>query len=365
MSYLSLLKSLPNNLRQPAGIAFIASIGVHGLVGISLPLLSSSETETPDQQQKVQVVELSPDQAQRLPQAVLPQQQTASIPVPGNQFPANFFKPGTQNGRNPGLSLVPLPGFPNLYRLPSGMNTYNQQPYYIPDPRSQGAPPRNPGGLGQQPAQRPDSPLFDNDILSKETPWSTARNIFTPDSPNLRINGNSSPSPSPSATPSPQPSPTATNPSPSPSSSLSPFAVGTPSPGAPSPTTAPTSPTATPGSPTIDPDLLAYNPDGTAPEDANNELLKWSTQAQDKWQDLVIPLPTPPEARSVIERPARVVVGVFVDGDGKLLGEPSLIQKSGYKLLDDVALNAVKSYNYDSKGTIVPYLVTLKFTSEQ
>jgi len=154
MSYLSLLKSLPDNLRQPAGIAFIASIGVHGLVGFSLPLLSSSQTETPDQQQKVKVVELSPDQVQRLPQSVMPQHQTASLPVPGNQLPANFFRPGAANGKNPGFSLVPLPGFPNLYRLPSGMNNYNQAPYMIPAPLSQGAPARNPSGLGQQARQR-------------------------------------------------------------------------------------------------------------------------------------------------------------------------------------------------------------------
>ncbi len=364
-------------MRQPAGIAFAASIGVHGLLGVSLPLLSSPEAETPDRQQRVQVVELSPDQARRLPQSVLPQSPTASVPVPGNQFSPNWLRPGMPNGNNPGYSLVPLPGFPNLYRLPTGLNTYNQPQTVTINPSYQGAPLRQPDGLRQLPAQRPTvAPLFDDDILQTRAPqWNV-----TPDSPNLQISGKPPQSPSPSATQSPQPSPqspgaspaaTPTSPAASPSPttsaiSLQPVQVEL------SPSGSPTQPSTSP-QPTSPDDLLAYNSDGTGQGDAAGRLAAWQEQMQSSgaatgdgssWQPLPLKVAPPEQARSLVEnaeRPIRAVVGVLVDAEGKVVGEPSLIQSSGYKLLNQAAIDNVINYEYSATGGKVPYLITLEF----
>lgn len=361
MSYLSLLKSLPNNLRQPAGIAFIASIGVHGLVGVTLPLLSPAEIETPDRQQRVQVIELSPDQEKRLPSAVLPQPQTAAIPVPSSQYSPNWLGRGVPNNKTPGYSLVPLPNLGYPFRLPGGYNPYRQSPNVITiDPLAQGAPLRQPS-LGQQPAQRPtSSPLFDDDILSKGTSWSTAWNNITPDSTNLQIAG----SPTPSSSPLPQASPALPSPSPSPSTSPSP-----------SPTSASLSPIVVSSpSPEVDPTLLAFNSAGTSREEAAGELEKWLTELQangvgadspNSWQPLPIKVKAPSAAKSIVEkadRPIKVVLGVVIDGEGKLIGDPTLIQKSGYPLLDTAALEEATNYSYSATGARVPYLITLEFT---
>ncbi len=362
-------------MRQPAGIAFAASIGVHGLLGISLPLLSPPETETPDRQQRVQVVELSPDQARRLPQSVLPQSPTASVPVPGNQFSPNWLRPSLPNGNNPGYSLTPLPGFPNLYRLPTGLNTYNQPQTVTINPSYQGAPLRQPDGLRQLPTQRSTvAPLFDDNILQTRAPqWNV-----TPDSPNLQISGKPPQSPSPSATQSPQPSPqspeasptaTPASPAASPTTSaisLQPVQVEL------SPSSSPTQPATSP-QPASPDNLLAYNSDGTGQGDAAGRLAAWQEQIQssgvvtsegNSWQPLPLKVSPPERARSLVEkadRPIRAIVGVLVDADGKVVGEPSLIQSSGYELLNQAAINAVINHDYSSTGVKVPYLITLEF----
>ncbi|MCS6812805.1 MAG: energy transducer TonB [Cyanobacteria bacterium] len=361
MSYLSLLKSLPNNLRQPAGIAFIASVGVHGLVGVTLPLLSPAEIETPDRQQRVQVIELSPDQQKRLPSAVLPQPQTATVPVPGGQYSPNWLGRRLPSNRTPGYSLTPLPSLGYPFRLPGGYNPYRQSPNVIAiNPLAQGAPMRQPP-LGQQPTQRPaNSPLFDDSILSRNTSWSTAWNNITPDSTNLQIAGK----PTPSSSPSPQDSPA--SPSASPLSSASPR---------PSPTSESLSPITVPSpSSEVDPNLLSFNAAGTSREEAAGELGKWLTELQangvgadspNSWQPLPIKVKAPSAAKSIVEkaeRPIKVVLGVVVDGEGKLVSDPTLIQKSGYPLLDTAALEEAKNYSYSATGASVPYLITLEFT---
>ncbi|NEU76123.1 hypothetical protein PI95_027250 [Hassallia byssoidea VB512170] len=100
MSYVSLLKNIPDILSQPAGIAAIASVGIHGAIAFILPLMpvdSSKSTTQVSSNKPVGLVQLSQADQNRLPQipgtsqvALKPQ-----VPLP------NFATQPTQ--------LAPLP----------------------------------------------------------------------------------------------------------------------------------------------------------------------------------------------------------------------------------------------------------------
>ena len=52
MSYVSLLKNIPEIFSQPTGIAAIASLGIHGAIALIVPLMpvnsgQSSKTDSP------------------------------------------------------------------------------------------------------------------------------------------------------------------------------------------------------------------------------------------------------------------------------------------------------------------------------
>src|SRR6476646_11174225 len=89
MSYGSFLKSLPQALRQPTGIATIASLGVHGLLWIVLPILPlASKTTESEAQRSVQLVELTPAEQSRLPSFATPQLSLPHLPKTTNLFPS-------------------------------------------------------------------------------------------------------------------------------------------------------------------------------------------------------------------------------------------------------------------------------------
>jgi hypothetical protein len=99
MQALSFVKDLPVKLLQPTVIAAIASIGAHSFLAMALPNLSTSgevkEESTPD---KVEIVELTPAERQRLPDlSPIPSQayQTqplSSVPLlpPHNNFSSSI-----------------------------------------------------------------------------------------------------------------------------------------------------------------------------------------------------------------------------------------------------------------------------------
>ncbi|MBE9200410.1 MULTISPECIES: hypothetical protein [unclassified Nodularia (in: cyanobacteria)] len=70
MSYVSLLKNIPDILSQPTGIAAIASLGIHGAIALIVPLMpvdpdSSQVSASPT---SVGILELSPADQNRLPE---------------------------------------------------------------------------------------------------------------------------------------------------------------------------------------------------------------------------------------------------------------------------------------------------------
>ena len=92
MSYVSLLKTIPDFLSQPAGIAVMASVGIHGVIAFLLPLMpmetkTTKEVKTP---KTVGLVELKQADRQRLPQTNpatktalnLPENKQGQVPLP-------------------------------------------------------------------------------------------------------------------------------------------------------------------------------------------------------------------------------------------------------------------------------------------
>ncbi|MDB9373051.1 hypothetical protein [Nodularia sphaerocarpa] len=70
MSYVSLLKNIPDILSQPTGIAAIASLGIHGAIALIVPLMpvDSDSSQVTASQKSVGILELSQADQNRLPE---------------------------------------------------------------------------------------------------------------------------------------------------------------------------------------------------------------------------------------------------------------------------------------------------------
>ncbi|MEO1429384.1 MAG: energy transducer TonB [Cyanobacteria bacterium J06632_19] len=129
MSYVSVLKNIPEFLSQPAGIAAIASVGIHGAIAFILPLMPvDSKPKEKASPASVGIMELSQAEQNRLPQSRGPQ--ISALPrvpsQPGIPLP-NFATQPTPLATIPGnpnstkVILPPLPrtsGNPSISALP-------------------------------------------------------------------------------------------------------------------------------------------------------------------------------------------------------------------------------------------------------
>ncbi len=83
MSYTSPITTLPQMLRQPIGMAVLASLGFHGLLWATLPRLHAFSRPVADQQQRtVGLVELTPAEQNRLPEAATLGANTSQVTLP-------------------------------------------------------------------------------------------------------------------------------------------------------------------------------------------------------------------------------------------------------------------------------------------
>ncbi len=139
MSYVSVLKNIPEFLSQPAGIAAIASVGIHGAIAFILPLMPVDDSK-PNQKPEtasVGIMELSQAEQNRLPQTKRPQISAlpqvplqpgitlpgfATQPTPLTKLPPNtdstklILPTVPKSGTNPNVSA--LPKNPSLPVLP-------------------------------------------------------------------------------------------------------------------------------------------------------------------------------------------------------------------------------------------------------
>ena len=133
MSYVSVLKNIPEMLSQPTGIAAIASLGIHGAIALIVPLMpvNSSNSAKIDPSKAVPLMELSAADQKRLPQPP----KISQIPLQQPQLPLQQQLPGSNLGNlttiypplqpelsNPPLSVIPsspIPSSPTNYNISS------------------------------------------------------------------------------------------------------------------------------------------------------------------------------------------------------------------------------------------------------
>lgn len=104
MSYVSLLKNIPEFLSQPTGIAAIASLGIHSAIAFILPMvpMDSKPKQELSSKSSVGLVELSQAEKSRLPQPGTPQSLQPPTPVLPQVPPMNLAN----------QSIPPLPPIP-------------------------------------------------------------------------------------------------------------------------------------------------------------------------------------------------------------------------------------------------------------
>ncbi|MGI0485651.1 hypothetical protein ACN4EK_09465 [Pantanalinema rosaneae CENA516] len=90
------LGTILHSIRQPTTIALVASLGVHGLFLAGLPFLSSVQSKQPQEQETVQLIELSPAEQSRLPSAALSQAFPAPMVTPQTPTSQAVPNPATQ-----------------------------------------------------------------------------------------------------------------------------------------------------------------------------------------------------------------------------------------------------------------------------
>ncbi|WP_448269057.1 hypothetical protein [Nostoc sp. DSM 114159] len=124
MSYVSLLKNIPDILSQPIGIAAIASLGIHGAIAMIVPLMpmESNKPKETASAKPVGLLELSQADQNRLPQST-PQIGLQQLPPVAPLAAPNFSVPPglTPLAPSPSSQLVlpPLPASSNNYRVSS------------------------------------------------------------------------------------------------------------------------------------------------------------------------------------------------------------------------------------------------------
>jgi hypothetical protein len=114
MSYVSLLKNIPEILSQPTGIAALASVGIHGAIALIVPLMpvDSEQSQNTTSPRSVGILELSQADQNRLPQIPGTSQSPVALqpqlPVqPG--FPLQSQLPIQPPNLPPNLNIQTLP----------------------------------------------------------------------------------------------------------------------------------------------------------------------------------------------------------------------------------------------------------------
>ncbi|MBD2614888.1 MAG: hypothetical protein RMY62_010425 [Nostoc sp. ZfuVER08] len=126
MSYVSLLKNIPEIITQPIGIAALASVGIHGAIAMIVPLMpiDSNKPKETASSKTVGLLELSQADQSRLPQStpqpqVGLQQLSPIAPLSTPNFNAQSVLPPLAPPATSQLVLPPLPPSANSYRVSS------------------------------------------------------------------------------------------------------------------------------------------------------------------------------------------------------------------------------------------------------
>jgi TonB family protein len=186
-SFPNILKSIPQKLAQPTGIAVVASVGIHALLGLSLPYLTLSSPDKPKPVRNVQLLELSPQELSQLPPPPLPSM--PSLPPALDKQ----LQPLSPNSPSSTLPSLPTPDFsfgdlPAISGLPKTSAKRTVDPkqlggIYDSPLRTDLASPKS-----KEPALPPDR-LGESSAKSPKTSFEIAKDSRIPTQSNLRALG--------------------------------------------------------------------------------------------------------------------------------------------------------------------------------
>lgn len=311
--------------QTPTAISAIASVGLHGLLFAVLPFLPDTATRAtePEIRDPVEVVELTPEEQQRLPDFSL----VAPIELPPIAEPPQsgsdlFTLPTTPPPSIGNSSLFPSSSADSLLAPPL--------PVFVP----------------------PSAPLVEIPSFTIPIPQSP-RLAAPPAAPSV-----TPPSP---ANPSPQASPPA---SPAPESSPSPSVAVEPGPEAPESEPSPQASPSVRSEAQLREDLIAqqqelralytYNPAGTRQGEAQTSFAAWFYEELGKTgndfdrlkkQEITVDYP---KIACPLKQSRFAEVGVVVDADNQIVGDPRIIQSSGYPLFNQEALKVVQAQTFEN-----------------
>ncbi len=397
-SFPEIFKSIPKALTHPTGIAVMASVAIHVVLGISLPYLSkTSSQEKSPQKRNVQLVKLTPAELDRVAQQApsaplsLPTQVQQLAPLPGT--PSTPFPPLNFNSSSSGNSaLFNLPSSiadppPNKLALSSPSPSPNSK--VSPSPNGKVSPSPN-GKVSPSPTAKQTAK---SNIINQDIPIARVENPRTRPSILSRLDQGNIPSNVAPLTPLPPPPQGFITPSsvvrsdfsnpqtmqPEFSNSKSPIAANSGSTptapqGAPVTTTPPGSSVPLSSLPSREQalqqlrqqlpqqgDNLRPNSANTSNEEARKNYIAYMSKAnQPQAGERSIAGTYPQEACSnKIEGAAVVMLTVGADGKAS---SGQLIKSSGFGIFDDKAIAAAQSSSFEnSTGQPKPYKVSVDF----
>lgn len=314
------IQSLPASLRQPTTVAMLASLVLHGLIGVSF---SSAKPQAIATKPGVKVVELSSIEQGRLPQSVA----QAPLPLP-TTVPPLQTNPLLPNLRSPN------PGIPDssLYTIPYAPPP--PIPWYWTPPLRQ-APATNQPRRSPSQTQKPNQPLQPQTSARRFPTFPQSGQQYTLGE-GVTLNAPNTPVVTPETS----------------TSRTRPDKIATA---------------------TVDQlrqlqqqrrDSSGYEGNGTSQSEASSALSEWlekveSEAAKQNLQNIKLAPSTVPAKLS-----GAASIAVLVDAQGKLVGDPELIQSSGYKPLNQAALDTVRGHTFQPADTERIYLIRVEFNPQ-
>jgi len=382
----------------------MASIGIHVVVGLSLPYLPSFSREKSPSRRTVQLTQLSPQEQSRLPQlsppplppttstqiqplGALPPSLSSLPPLPKDsslyKFPLSSLpstKPRSTTRQSTNrFSFSPLPSFSPQQSRPRfpirNSPLWTNRGTSLQTPPRRFAPPSLPGGLppatlppvALNPPPLPPATNFPDITTTPQAslPTIPTAPVFQPTTP--------TPPPQQSTSPLPQPSSTPTSPAPT--------TVATGGITPPLPPSAPSTPTpagaSTPPVPTNQrqeqlisrivaeraqqQENLRFNPAGTTDEEARKTYVALLNQVNRTETEVSNITGTYPIEACPKKLAGTTTVWAMVGTNGSVT-QPQVIKGTGYPVLDQRALEVVKSQRFENKtGSPQPYRVNVSF----
>lgn len=323
----ALIKNLPEILRQPTNIGILASLGVHAVAAIAFSVTPPATPEAA--QRKVQLIELTPEEQRLLPQVSTPQ-----ISLPSSQLPTQQLPLANSPTKLPAAKSNST----DLYNFnPSPPPPLNWPPLFVP-PTQTFYPPYTPPITAQKPIDNKPSDKKPDD---KKTETKKPEENRTEEKKPAANEENKTASTQ--GTVQETKMPPGDRPSVR-SETIPPAAI------------------ARLRELQAQQQQFAYNATGTSEPEVRDQYLTW---VQKVWKDklpkkleIAASLPAFSCTKKV---EATTVMGVLADAEGKIVDQPVPIQSSGYPVLNQTAMEAIKAHSFEKTTEQQAYLVYVKF----